>query len=261
MMKMSFSRGLGIAVLAAGIFSSCETPEPRDPRDSIPGNREYYNEALKFSIRYPGLLNLKVEDREGVDMPGIVLKLQYPGNDFTVFELITRDPGWRVRLHKGMVAGSELKEQVGGVECEGFDIDLPDTEGVRKRVIAEHLDRLYVFTGKGETFDEVLESFDFLEPDADPKPANDAGGDPGQQCSKGCRRASGNGVATGVGVPGHCTFDKPTIFLKCYSADKRKNSLPPAIKGTVTVVRSPATPSMPSSISSQFSRSLLCSMA
>ena len=65
---MSFSRGLGIAVLAAGIFSSCETPEPRDPRDSIPGNREYYNEALKFSLRYPRLLNLKVEDGEGVEL-------------------------------------------------------------------------------------------------------------------------------------------------------------------------------------------------
>lgn len=180
---MSFSRGLSVAVLAAGIFSSCETPEPRDPRDSIPGNREYYNEALKFSISYPSLLNLKVEDREGADMPGIVLKLQYPGNDFTVFELMTRDPGWRVRLQKGMITGSELKEDVGGVEADYFDANLPDTEGVSKRVILEHLDRLYVFTGKGETFDEVLGSFDFIDPDpdpdadadADPKPANDAG--------------------------------------------------------------------------------------
>ena len=174
-MKMSFSRGLSVAVLAAGIFSSCETPEPRDPRDAIPGNREYYNEALKFSLRYPSLLNLKVEDREGVDMPGIVLELQYPGNDFTVFELITRDPGWRVRLQKDMVVGSELKEDVGGVEADCFDINLPDTEGVSKRIIVENLDRLYVFTGKGETFDEVLGSFDFIDPDDDPKPANDAG--------------------------------------------------------------------------------------
>ena len=172
---MSFSRGFSIAVLVVGISASCETPEPRDPRDSIPGNREYYNEALKFSLRYPRLLSLKVEDREGVDIPGIVLKLQYPGNDFTVFELITRDPGWRVRLQKGMVAGSELKEDVGGVEADCFEITLPDTEGVSKRVILEHLDRLYVFTGKGETFDEVLGSFDFIDPDADSKPANDAG--------------------------------------------------------------------------------------
>jgi hypothetical protein len=180
MMKMSFSRSLSIAVLTAGIFSSCETPEPRDPRDSIPGNREYYNEALKFSLRYPSLLNLKVEDREGVDMPGIVLELQYPGNDFTVFELITRDPGWRVRLQKDMVVGSELKEDVGGVEADCFDINLPDTEGVSKRVIVENLDRLYVFTGKGETFDEVLGSFDFIDPDDDPKPANDTGEDSSQ---------------------------------------------------------------------------------
>jgi len=171
-MKMSFRRGLSVAVLVAGISVSCETPEPRDPRESIPGNREYYNEALKFSLRYPSLLSLKVEDRKGVDMSGIVLKLQYPGNDFTVFELITRDPGWRGRLQKGMVAGSELKQDVSGVEADCFEINLPDTEGVSKRVIVEHLDRLYVFTGKGGTFDEVLGSFDFIDPDAEP--ANDA---------------------------------------------------------------------------------------
>lgn len=161
---MSFSRSLSVAVLVAAILSACETPEPRDPRQSIPEDMEYYNEALGFSLRYPNPLNLKVEDRDGADVTGIILKLQYPGNDFTVFELITRNPGWRDRLRKHMVTGSELKEDVGGLEAEGFDIKLPEEEeGVRRRVIIEHLDRLYVFTGKGETFDEVLRSFAFIE--------------------------------------------------------------------------------------------------
>ncbi len=161
---MSFSRNLSVAVLVAAILSACETPEPRDPRQSIPEDMEYYNEALGFSLRYPNPLNLKVEDRDGADVTGIILKLQYPGNDFTVFELITRNPGWRDRLRKHMVTGSELKEDVGGLEAEGFDIKLPEEEeGVRRRVIIEHLDRLYVFTGKGETFDEVLRSFAFIE--------------------------------------------------------------------------------------------------
>jgi hypothetical protein len=164
MTKMSFSRSLSVAVLVAAILSACETPEPRDPRQSIPEDMEYYNEALGFSLRYPNPLNLKVEDRDGADVTGIILKLQYPGNDFTVFELITRNPGWRDRLRKHMVTGSELKEDVGGLEAEGFDIKLPEEEeGVRRRVIIEHLDRLYVFTGKGETFDEVLRSFAFIE--------------------------------------------------------------------------------------------------
>ena len=161
---MSFSRSLSVAVLVAAILSACETPEPRDPRQSIPEDMEYYNEALGFSLRYPNPLNLKVEDRDGADVTGIILKLQYPGNDFTVFELITRNPGWRDRLRKHMVTGSELKEDVGGLEAEGFDIKLPEEEeGVRRRVIIEHLDSLYVFTGKGETFDEVLRSFAFIE--------------------------------------------------------------------------------------------------
>ena len=164
MTKRSFSRNLSVAVLVAAILSACETPEPRDPRQSIPEDMEYYNEALGFSLRYPNPLNLKVEDRDGADVTGIILKLQYPGNDFTVFELITRNPGWRDRLRKHMVTGSELKEDVGGLEAEGFDIKLPEEEeGVRRRVIIEHLDRLYVFTGKGETFDEVLRSFAFIE--------------------------------------------------------------------------------------------------
>ena len=168
MTKMSFSRSLSVSVLVAAILSACETPEPRDPRQSIPEDMEYYNEALGFSLRYPNPLNLKVEDRDGADVTGIILKLQYPGNDFTVFELITRNPGWRDRLRKHMVAGSEMKEDVGGLEADGFDIQLPEedegaNEGTRKRVILEHLDRLYVFTGRGETFDEVLRSFALIE--------------------------------------------------------------------------------------------------
>jgi len=164
MKKMSFNRALCIAVLAAGILSACKTPEPRDPRLSIPKDGEYYNEALGFSLRYPNLLDLKVEDRDVADVDGIILKLQYPGNDFTVFELITRDPDWKDRFQKHLVTGSEFKEDVGGVEAEGFDFKLPEEEeGTRKRVVVEHLDRLYVFTGKGETFDEILRSFAFME--------------------------------------------------------------------------------------------------
>ena len=176
---MSFNRVLCVAVLAAGILSACKTPEPRDPRQSIPEDGEYYNEALGFSLRYPNLLNLKVEDRDAADVAGIILKLQYPGNDFTVFELITRNPGWRDPLRKHLVAGTELKEDVGGQEAEGFDIKLPEEEeGTRKRVILEHLDKLYVFTGRGETFDEILRSFDFMESE------NEATESPGESPGK-----------------------------------------------------------------------------
>ncbi len=161
---MSFNRVFCVAALAAGILSACKAPEPRDPRQSIPEDGEYYNETLGFSLRYPNLLNLKVEDRDVADVEGIILKLQYPGNDFTVLELITRNPDWKDRLRKHLVTGSEFKEDVGGVEAEGFDLKLPEEEeGIRKRVVVEHLDRLYVFTGKGETFDEILRSFAFIE--------------------------------------------------------------------------------------------------
>ena len=168
MKRMNFSRKVSFTLLVAGVFSACKTPEPRDPREAIPEDKGYYNEALGFSLRYPNLLNLKVEEKEGADVSGIILKLQYPGNEFTVFELITRPVGWSERLRKHLVAGSERKEDIGGLEAEGFDIQLPEedesaNEGTRKRVILEHLDRLYVFTGRGETFDEVLRSFALIE--------------------------------------------------------------------------------------------------
>ena len=169
MKRMNFSWKVSFTLLVAGVFSACKTPEPRDPRESIPEDKEYYNEALGFSLRYPNLLNLKVEEKEGTDVAGIALMLQYPGNDFTVFELTTRNPGWKERLRKHLVAGSEMKEDIGGLEAEGFDIQLTEeddegpNEGTRKRVILEHLDRLYVFTGRGETFDEVLRSFALIE--------------------------------------------------------------------------------------------------
>ena len=164
MKRMSFSRGSVFALVGAGCFPGCKTPEPRDPRQSIPGDQEYYNKALGFSLRYPNLLNLKVEDREGADVSGIILKLQYPGNDFTVFELITRPVGWSERLRKHLVAGSESKADIGDLEAERFDIQLPGEDEVKsKRVILKHLGKLYVFTGRGETFEEILRSFALIE--------------------------------------------------------------------------------------------------
>lgn len=165
MKRMSFSRCV-LATLFFGIsfFQGCKTPEPRDPRQSIPKDKEYYNEALGFSLHYPNLLNLRVEEKEGADISGIILKLQYPGNDFTVFELITRPVGWREGLRKHVVEGSEDRKEIDGLEAEGFDIRLPvDGEVKRKRVILEHMSMLYVFTGRGKTFDEILQSFAFID--------------------------------------------------------------------------------------------------
>ena len=165
MMRMIFSRGFFLTLFSGiSFFQGCKTPEPRDPRQSIPKDKEYYNEALGFSLRYPNLLNLKVEEKEGADVSGIILKLQYPGNDFTVFELITRPVGWRNSLRNHVVEGSESSKEIDGLEAEGFDIRLPDDGEVkRERVILEHMDILYVFTGRGKPFDEILQSFAFIE--------------------------------------------------------------------------------------------------
>ena len=84
MKKMNFRRALYFLVtLVPLFFLGCETLEPKDPRASIPGLEQYYNEALRFTLRYPRVLNLKVEDRAVAGEPDIVLRLEYPGKRFS----------------------------------------------------------------------------------------------------------------------------------------------------------------------------------
>jgi len=95
MKKMNFRRALYFLVtLVPLFFLGCETLEPKDPRASIPGLEQYYNEALRFTLQYPRVLNLKVEDRAVAGEPDIVLRLEYPGNDFPILELATYAPSW-----------------------------------------------------------------------------------------------------------------------------------------------------------------------
>jgi len=166
MMKMNFNKYLPIRIVAALaiVVSGCETPEPQDPRVFIPGPQDYYNLALEFSLRYPVVLNLEVEDRGVADEPGIYLKLQYPGNDHVVFELETHDPGMIDHLRRGLVDGSDKVEIVGGETGSRFEVEAVGGEdGPEQHVVVERSGWLYVFTGKGESFDEVLESFRFID--------------------------------------------------------------------------------------------------
>ena len=67
-------------------------------------------------------------------------------------------------MRKHLVAGSESKADIGDLEAERFDIQLPGEDEVKsKRVILKHLGKLYVFTGRGETFEEILRSFALIE--------------------------------------------------------------------------------------------------
>jgi hypothetical protein len=162
---------LAVVVLPLAL-SGCETPEPEDPSNFIPGPQEYYNPTFKFALRYPKVLNLKVEDRSVADVPALYLKLGYPGNDYIVFELETYDPGMRDHLRRGLIEGSEKVQPVDGETGSRFEVEVlagddagDDGENEpEQHVIVERYDRLYVFTGKGETFDEVLDSFRFIEP-------------------------------------------------------------------------------------------------
>ena len=168
---MSTTRSLPItnlvpALVAGLLLAACDTPEPEDPRQFIPGPQEYYNQGLQFSLRYPKPLNIDVEDLSSLDEPGVSLKLQYPGNDYTVFALSTYDPSMLGHIRLYLVPGSEKPRPVGGETGSQFEVEdqSDDADGPISHVVVERFDRLYVFTGKGETFDEVLDSFRFIEP-------------------------------------------------------------------------------------------------
>ena len=167
---MSFSKVLptpNAAALAAilGLCAvSCSDMEPTDPAVYIPGPQEYYNEALQFSLRYPKPLDLKVEDRSVADEPAIFLELLYPGNEYPLLKLSTYDTGMRGHIRQYMVAGSEKVDRVGGETGSRFEVqDQSDRGETLQHVVVEQYGRLYVFTGRGETFDEVVESFQFVE--------------------------------------------------------------------------------------------------
>ncbi len=167
MKKMNFKRASYLLVnLIPLFFLGCETLEPKDPRASIPGLQQYYNEALRFTLRYPSVLNLKVEDRAVAGEPDIVLRLEYPGNDFPILELATYAPSWIEEVRKPLVHGTERTLSIDNERAITFEIknDPDNDESTMRRIIVRNFGRIYVFTGKGKTFDEVVSSFDFIDP-------------------------------------------------------------------------------------------------
>ena len=59
-----------------------------------------------------------------------------------------------------------LKEFLSGTQ-EGiaYDVKNPmDEVGLQTQIVVKRYGRNYVFTGKGKTFDEVIKSFEFIDP-------------------------------------------------------------------------------------------------
>jgi hypothetical protein len=168
MKKMSSNKLLPLltAALAALSLPSCETPEPADPREQLLGTQQYYNESLGFSIRYPGALNISVEDREGAGASNVFVKLSFPGNEQVMFRLATYDPAMGGHVRQYMIAGSERAQPVGGETGARFlvaDQGSDEPDATLQHVTVTRDGKLYVMTGRGETFDGVVRDFEFIE--------------------------------------------------------------------------------------------------
>ena len=164
MKKMSFDMRFFLAFFLLIGFTSCQNLEPEDPKQSIPSLQLYYNEELKFSLSYPRILNIKVEDRSVAGAPDVLLNLAYPGNDYPILELSTHATSWIESLKDSMIPGSEGTIKVGGIRAIKFDIAMDDERGIfsKQRIIVRNLGKLYALTGNGDTFDEIVDSFRFL---------------------------------------------------------------------------------------------------
>ena len=165
--KRLHSLAAALAPLALLLTSGCESLEPDDPKIHMPGRPQYYNQALGFSLRYPGVLNLQVKDTAAAGTPGVSIRLVYPGNEQVMFRLSTYDPAMGGHVRQYMVPGSEQPQPVGDemgsrflIEDQGSD----EAGATLQHVTVERDSVLYVMSGKGETFDEIVNSFEFLEP-------------------------------------------------------------------------------------------------
>ena len=164
MKRMNFKMRLFLFILLLIGFTSCQSLEPKDPKQSIPGLQLYYNEPLKFSLGYPRILNIKVEDKSVAGTPDVLVNLSYPGNEYPILELSTHAISWIESLKDSLIPGTEGTIKVDGIRAIKFDIAMDDERGIfsKQRIIVRNHGRLYAFTGNGETFEEILDSFRFI---------------------------------------------------------------------------------------------------
>ncbi len=170
---MSFNKTLAIGIralaavlaLAAGALVPACKSTPDDPRQYLPGQQTYYNEGLGFSLRYPAALNLKVEDRGVAGTSDIALELEFAGTGASVMRLGTHDPALAGHVRLYLVAGSESAWEVGGEPAQRFEVEdqgADEAGATLQHVTVERGGRLFVFTGKGDTFEDVLASVEFF---------------------------------------------------------------------------------------------------
>ena len=170
MKRMNFKMRLFLFILLLIGFTSCQSLEPEDPKQSIPGLQLYYNEPLKFSLGYPRILNIKVEDKSVAGTPDVLVNLSYPGNEYPILELSTHAISWIESLKDSLIPGTEGTIKIDDVRAIKFDTAMDDDRGIfsKQRIIVRNLGRLYAFTGNGETFDEVVKSFKFIPEEEEP---------------------------------------------------------------------------------------------
>ena len=144
-----------LMLLAAGLSGCGGTVEVADPAERIPDWQTYYNREIGIALRYPYTLSLDIDT---TTVPGqLALELQWIGRGTTMFALDTRQA---TELDYSAGEGEGDTVQVGGKWGARSPTEV-DGEKTYSTLVT-HNERAFTFTGKGATFDKILESVEFL---------------------------------------------------------------------------------------------------
>ena len=141
-----------VALMAVTLLGGCMQQDAPDPARLIPDWRTYYNRTVGVQFEYPYNLELKIVAREDEQLK---LELQWIGRGTPVFKMET----WNVDAISAVEIGQGTYT-VGGETASRSTVEVAGEPVQITKVISDG--RVFEFTGKGTTFDKILDSVEFI---------------------------------------------------------------------------------------------------
>jgi len=122
-----------------------------EPSNKTSDLKIYRNEKYGFEIKYPK--DLEIREKDDIDFD-----LYF---DNKIFMSIT-DPEIENHLRLYAVEGSEKKVLIGKLEGSQFEIKSMKDGSLIQQTLIKKDNKLYLFFGKGEIFNNLIKNFKFL---------------------------------------------------------------------------------------------------
>lgn len=150
---------LGFGFMLAGCRSAMT---PRDPRLQIPDWSIYRNASIGFYFQYPPILEMEENDR---DLDGTEVSILYPGMRSEVFKVEVRGATAEAEVMAKKIPGTEKSFKVGREAGTRYQSAGSGRDGKpEERTLVKKDGWIFVFSGSGKTFQEILAGFRFGTP-------------------------------------------------------------------------------------------------